>query len=98
MATDFRSVNIVFGIGTESQQVLMPDSRRRAIIFDLAQGGVAWFANREITTSVVGVCSTIVNRPLQLTYRDLGELITAEWFAFIPGGGQILNVTEVFVV
>lgn len=91
----YRSFNFVFAAAT-SQQVLTGNGARLAIVFDFAQGGICWFGNRPLDTTFQGVFSVVVNQPFMLLWKDVGELVRAEWHAIPNGAGAILNVTEVF--
>lgn len=96
--TDFRTVSFTLaGVGVQTQ-VLMPNGRRRSVIFNLVDGANCFIATKQTTSPVDVVLNVLTNVPGVLLYRDHGELVTREWWAEGTGIGNTLVVTEVFIV
>jgi len=96
----YRTGHFDFLVGglADQQNVLMPDSRRVSIIFDLSQGGIINFHFEQMAFLSKGAISTFVNSPIVLLWKDHAELVRGEWWAVANAAGSILNVTEVLAL
>jgi hypothetical protein len=100
MAYDYRFRNFTFAAGgfADLQQLLMPDTRRISVYFTPTQGGLFHICARAPQSANDATIALNVNDFATVRWRDDGELVQREWWAFSDGAGALLSVTEVLYI